>query len=95
MIDVAREKLMTKEEAAQFCGVSVETIDRWMEKGVQRTGKRLESLLLGGSVRTSIEAIARFSVQREQADSPRAKSVNTRAHQAQEQIRHMKPKCKT
>lgn len=62
MIDVAREKLLTKEEAARFCQVSIPTVERWIRKGVKRTGRRLEVVYLGGSMRTSVEAIGRFSV---------------------------------
>lgn len=62
MIDVARERLLTKEEAARYCKVSIPTVERWIRRGVSKTGRRLEAVYIGGSMRTSIEAIARFSV---------------------------------
>lgn len=66
MIDVAREKLLTKKEAAEYCKVSIPTVERWIRKGVKKTGRRLEVVYVGGSVRTSVEAIARFCVHPEQ-----------------------------
>lgn len=56
MIDITKEKLITFEQAAEFCDVSWKTVYCWSK----RTARPLESVKLGGLRRTSIEAIQRF-----------------------------------
>ena len=70
MIDVTSEKLLTLPEAAALLPgrPSVATLWRWRTRGAH--GRRLESLVLGGKVFTSAEAIQRFAEQRGGADQP-------------------------
>lgn len=86
MIDVACERLLTKEEAADHCKVSVPTIERWIRYGVRKTGRRLESVYVGGSIRTSVEAIARFCVH-PASDAFDAPIETTEARKALERFR--------
>lgn len=54
MVNVLQEQPITVEQAAQLCGVKERTIYRWFERGLERVN-------LGGVVRTSREALARFA----------------------------------
>ena len=61
MIDVTTEQLMYLAEAAAILPgrPSIATLWRWRVKGVR--GRRLESVVLGGRVFTSREALQRFA----------------------------------
>jgi hypothetical protein len=63
MIDVATERLVTLTQAAKLLPdcPSVCTLWRWRTRGAG--GRRLESVLLGGKVYTSVEALQRFALQ--------------------------------
>ena len=63
MIDLATEQLLPLAEARAFLPdrPSVCTLWRWRNKGAR--GRRLESVVLGGKVYTSVEALARFAHQ--------------------------------
>lgn len=70
MIDITSEKLLTLPEAAALLPgrPSVATLWRWRTKGAR--GRRLESVVLGGKVFTSAEAIQRFARHEGGADTP-------------------------
>lgn len=89
MIDVAREKLLTKEEAAEYCKVSISTVERWIRKGVNKTGRRLEAVYVGGSLRTSVEAIARFCVHPEQRQVTATQGTTAAASAAMERFKKL------
>ncbi len=70
MIDVTNEKLLTLTEAAALLPgrPSVCTLWRWRTRGAR--GRKLESVVLGGKVYTSAEALQRFAEQRGGIASP-------------------------
>jgi hypothetical protein len=64
MIDVTRETLLTMNEAAARFGVTAKTIREWAcPLDYKRRPKRrvLETVMLGGRLRTSLEAVQRFT----------------------------------
>ncbi|REK12638.1 MAG: DUF1580 domain-containing protein [Planctomycetota bacterium] len=63
MIDLTNEHLLTLAEAASLLPdrPSIATLWRWRTRGAH--GRRLESIVLGGKVYTSREAIQRFARQ--------------------------------
>lgn len=56
MIDTTKETLLTMQEAADRCRVSLPTVYRWA------SSQGLETVKIGGARRTTLEAIQRFSV---------------------------------
>lgn len=62
MIDVNREQLIDVREAAVIARVTIQCIHNWFNG---RTGRRLESVKMGGKRFTSREALQRFSEQGE------------------------------
>ena len=61
MIDTTTEHIVSLTEAAQSVpprGVHASTCYRWVYRGIR--GVRLESIFIGGSRMTSLEALARF-----------------------------------
>lgn len=66
MIDLAHETLLTLRQAAKRFpgrkgkGVHVSAVYRWANGGVR--GVRLETLPVGGTLYTSVEALQRFGV---------------------------------
>ncbi len=63
MIDLKTERLLTLHQASDLLPgrPSPATLWRWRNKGVR--GRKLESVVLGGQVYTSVEAIGRFALQ--------------------------------
>jgi len=63
MIDLKTETLLTLSQAAALLPgrPSTASLWRWRKKGAR--GRRLESLVLGGKVFTSVEALQRFAEQ--------------------------------
>ncbi len=64
-IDVVREKVMSFGEAARYVGklkgttrVAIQTLHRWATKGC--SGVVLETIFVGGSRCTSVDALQRF-----------------------------------
>lgn len=83
-IDTATEHLLTLAEAAKaFPGrsVSLQTLHRYRLHGVR--GVKLETLLIGGARFTSREAIQRFIVAQNAADTSDAAAVSTKQRQRQ------------
>jgi hypothetical protein len=78
MIDVATEHLLTLSEAAKLLPgkVSVTTLWRWRLHGIR--GRKLESVMLGGKVYTSREAIQRFARQLGGTDAAAIRSPRQR-----------------
>lgn len=70
MIDVTTESLLTLSEAASILPgrPSVATLWRWRVRGAR--GRRLESVVLGGKVYTSREALQRFAYQQGGSNQP-------------------------
>jgi excisionase family DNA binding protein len=68
MIVIGKEKLITLEEAAEICGVTELTVRQW----AKRLDRPLETVKLGGTRRTSHEALQRYS---EQSDATTATAV--------------------
>lgn len=62
MVNLKTEALLNLKQAAERCGVSVKTVRNWAER---MTGPRLETAKLGGRVVTTLEALQRFTVQRD------------------------------
>jgi len=71
MIDVTRETLLSPKEAAARMGVTARTIWNWIQSG------RLEACRTGRSIRTSVEALARFASPYQPAGSPAAATSET------------------
>jgi hypothetical protein len=61
MIDLNTESLITLHEAAEILHLSYRTIYRWATKGIK--GVNLETLSCGRNLRTSKEALSRFTYQ--------------------------------
>jgi DNA-binding transcriptional MerR regulator len=59
MIDLRHEQLLSFEDAARRLGCSIRTVRHWAAVGFE--GRRLEFIKLGRLLRTSVEAINRFS----------------------------------
>jgi hypothetical protein len=59
MLNFAAEKPMSLRRAAEYAEVDYHTIYRWIARGIN--GRRLEARKIGGSLRTTKEAIDRFS----------------------------------
>ena len=78
MIDVTTEQLLTLPQAAATLpgNPSVATMWRWRVKGAR--GRRLESVVLGGKVYTSREALQRFAHQQGGNDAPSIRSPRRR-----------------
>jgi hypothetical protein len=78
MIDLTAEKLLTLSQAASLLPgrPSVATLWRWRTKGAR--GRRLESVLIGGKVFTSAEAIQRFACQQGGAEPQQLRSPTRR-----------------
>lgn len=57
MVDIIRETRLSMEEAAEFAGVTRQTVYAWANR---IRGKRLETAKLGGKRVTTREAIQRF-----------------------------------
>jgi len=78
MIDVTTEQLLTLSEAAALLPgrPSVATLWRWRTRGAH--GRRLESVVLGGKVFTSREALQRFAEQRGGVDAPTVRTPHQR-----------------
>ena len=55
MIDINRETPLSLKEAASRVGVTARTVWNWIQSG------RLEACRCGRNVRTSVEALARFT----------------------------------
>jgi excisionase family DNA binding protein len=58
MIDIATEKLLTLDQAAEMLQVTKATVTAWIKRGTH--GIRLEAIKFGAYWRTSEEAIQRF-----------------------------------
>ena len=78
VIDFKTETVLSLAGAAKRLGVTVKTVRSW-SKRVRL--KRLETAKLGGRVYTSLEAIQRFSEQREDAPSASTARAVRRNHQ--------------
>ena len=85
-IDLASEQIVTLREAAKFLPrqgggrkVHICTLYRWTSRGVR--GVRLETLKLGGTVVTSIEALQRFAERCSQMGSTPAKRKPRRSRE--------------
>lgn len=78
MINISSERLLTLSQAAALLPgrPSIATLWRWRTKGVR--GRRLESLVCGGKVFTSAEAIQRFCEQRGGLDVPNLRTPRQR-----------------
>lgn len=74
MIDLSTERLITLSQAAKLLPdrPSVATLWRWRTKGAH--GRRLESIVLGGKVYCSVEALERFAQQQGGGDSSAIRS---------------------
>ena len=59
-IDIEKEKLLDLMSAAEMCEKSVHSLRRDTRTGYR--GVVLETVLIGGAIRTSVEAIKRFAV---------------------------------
>ena len=59
MINVTKENLIDLKSAAKQFGVTIQTIRNWANR---QTLPRLETVKIGGMVRTSLEALQRFVV---------------------------------
>lgn len=70
MIDVARNKLLRLREVAQHFEVSYQTALKWVVSG------KLEATRVGGSWRTTEEAIRAFSEQSTREEFDRLRGVN-------------------
>lgn len=77
MIELGVEHLLTVREAAARLGVHVKTVRRWISPGV--LGVRLDVVRLGGTVRTSREALQRFAADQEAARTIVRACVSPRA----------------
>jgi hypothetical protein len=71
MIDIKSESLLTLAQAAAMLPgkPSLCALWRWRKKGIR--GRQLESVVIGGKVYTSVEALARFAQQQGSADGPK------------------------
>jgi hypothetical protein len=78
MIDLTSEQLLTLAEATAVLPdrPAVATLWRWRTKGAH--GRRLESVVLGGKVYTSREALQRFADQRGGVDVPTIRTPRKR-----------------
>jgi len=78
MIDISSETLLTMPEAAaRIPGrPSLCALWRWRTKGLR--GRKLETVLIGGSPYTSVEALQRFAEQRGGIDAPSIRSPKQR-----------------
>jgi Protein of unknown function (DUF1580) len=74
MIDITTEKLVRLADASKIFPdrPAITTLWRWRTKGAR--GRRLESVVIGGKVYTSVEAIARFAEQQGGIDAPSIRS---------------------
>lgn len=74
MIDVATEELITLAQAAKRLPArpALTTLWRWRKNGVG--GRRLESIVMGGKVYTSVEALGRFAQQQGGTDTATTRS---------------------
>jgi transposase len=59
MINVTKESLIDFKAAAKQFGVTIQTIRNWANR---QTLPRLETVKIGGMVRTSLEALQRFVI---------------------------------
>lgn len=77
-IDITKERLLKMPQAAAFFPVrpSLCTIWRWRTKGVR--GRKLESVVIGGTPYTSVEAIERFAQHQGGSDGPTVRSPAAR-----------------
>jgi hypothetical protein len=77
-IDVTAEQLLTLGEATALLPdrPSISTLWRWRTKGAR--GRRLESVILGGKVYTSAEALQRFAHQQGGADQSQIRTPRQR-----------------
>lgn len=84
MINVTKESLIDFKSAAKQFGVTIQTIRNWANR---QTSPRLETVKIGGMVRTSLEALQRFVIHsdeqsQESTDAkPVHKSETDLAHQ--------------
>lgn len=76
MIDLASEKLITIDHAAEKLLVSKVTVVRWITHGAK--GIRLEAIKFGSHWRTSEEALQRFGERSTEAQEPAQCSIPTR-----------------
>jgi excisionase family DNA binding protein len=76
MIDLASEKLITIDHAAEKLLVSKVTIVRWITHGAK--GIKLEAMKFGSHWRTSEEALQRFGERSTEAPEPSQCSIPTR-----------------
>ena len=90
MIDIYTEAVVTLTEAARHlprrrkgrpCAVS--TVFRWAQRGCR--GVRLETVRIGGTKCTSLEALQRFCERLSRADSPEPPRSPARRRRAAEQ----------
>jgi excisionase family DNA binding protein len=85
MIDLASEKLLTLEQAAERLLVNKATVCRWITSG--SNGVYLEGIRLGTRWRTSEEALQRFGERltpnREAASSPQPRFLTSKQRQRQ------------
>lgn len=88
MIDVARETLLTLDEAAERMRVTKAAVVKWYRIGSR--GRRLETVKMGGARRTSVEALARFAEHPE--PDAEINYPTDSAQAAQEFIRSLKPR---
>ena len=77
-IDITAEQLLLLSEAAASLPgrPSVATLWRWRTRGAR--GRRLESVVLGGKVFTSREALQRFAHQQGGSDAPMIRTPTKR-----------------
>lgn len=62
MVNLVAEQPITLERAAEYAGVSIQTIRNWAA-GRTADGRQLETFKLGGCRRTTLESLQRFSQQ--------------------------------
>jgi hypothetical protein len=78
MIDISTETLISLPEAAALLPnrPSLCALWRWRTRGVR--GRRLESVLIGGTPYTSVEALQRFAAQQGDGPAPAIRSPSRR-----------------
>ncbi len=83
MIDIASERLLTLEQAAEKLQVSKPTVVRWIKQGTD--GLRLEAIKFGSHWRTSDEAIQRFGERQTPSFEPNTKYASHRLSSSRRQ----------
>ena len=84
MLDTTTENLMTLGEASRFVRKHITTVYRWSTSGYR--GVVLETIQVGGSRRTSREAIQRFCERLSGGATPRAVRTRDNAEKAGKEL---------